>query len=111
MAAARAEGRFLCGYVIYFKDAGDPESRVLGSGTFEECERIGEVALAVSYSGPARPVDRAEFCIVHDRDVCDTCGRSGVEIARTVGGKTVCVDCDHETQEEGEADAKHGNQG
>jgi hypothetical protein len=54
---------FVCGHVIHFKDGGDTEECVLGRGTLEECERIGQVVLAVSYSGN-RPVDHAEFVIV-----------------------------------------------
>lgn len=30
---------------------------------------------------------------VHDADLCDTCGSSGVEIDHTKDGKTVCVNC------------------
>lgn len=33
-------------------------------------------------------------------DVCDTCGRTGVTIARTLKGKTICEDCDEETDDE-----------
>jgi hypothetical protein len=29
-----------------------------------------------------------------DTGECDTCQRSGVEVARTENGKTVCTDCD-----------------
>lgn len=36
-------------------------------------------------------------------DLCDTCMRSGVEIARTdLTGRTVCVDCDEEEAETSE---------
>lgn len=43
-----------------------------------------------------KDVVRALDCLSGYRvtELCDTCMRSGVEIARTVDGKTVCVECD-----------------
>jgi hypothetical protein len=55
---------WLCGYVIYFKDGGEPEAQVLYKGTKRSCEELmNHPALcAVSYAG-SRPVDRAELRI------------------------------------------------
>jgi len=51
---------YVCGYLIRFSDGGEPEERVLHRGTLEECQRIGKVMLAVSYSGD-RPDPKCEF--------------------------------------------------
>lgn len=53
----------VAGYIIHFKDGGEPEEAVLGQGTKEEMERLYRMMPAVSYSGE-RPIDRAEFVIV-----------------------------------------------
>lgn len=58
---------FACGHIIYFRDGGEPEECILGRGTLEECQKIGEVVLAVSYSGD-RPIDHAEFVIREMQD-------------------------------------------
>ena len=57
---AKEDAKYICGYVIYFSDGGEPEGQVLGRGTLEECMRIGNLMLAVSYSG-SRPNPKAEF--------------------------------------------------
>jgi hypothetical protein len=59
--------KYICGYLIHFSDGGEPEGRVLHRGSRDECERMGQVVLAVSYSGP-RPDPRAEFFIVPDKE-------------------------------------------
>lgn len=55
---------FVCGNIIYFKD-GTSSEQVLHRGTLEECQRISEVCLAVSYSGD-KEVDKAQFVIVEE---------------------------------------------
>lgn len=35
-------------------------------------------------------------------DNCDKCGQSGVEIARTYDGETICVECDEDFEEDEE---------
>jgi hypothetical protein len=54
--------RWAAGYVIHFKDGGEPEEQVLHIGTREECERTAELVSAVSYSGD-RPIDCCRFVI------------------------------------------------
>jgi hypothetical protein len=63
--AQSACNEWLCGYVIFFKDGGEPEAQVLHKGTKRSCEELmNHPALcAVSYAG-SRPVDRAELRIV-----------------------------------------------
>ena len=58
---------YVCGYLIHFSDGGEPEERVLHRGTLEECQRIGTLMLAVSYSG-GRPDPRCEFVIVQQQE-------------------------------------------
>lgn len=41
-----------------------------------------------------------DACVDRDTDLCDSCRRSGVQIARTdFVGNTVCVECDEEGDE------------
>jgi hypothetical protein len=56
---------WLCGYIIFFKDGGEPEGQVLYRGTKESCKELlnNPVLCAVSYSGQ-RPVDRAELRVL-----------------------------------------------
>ena len=63
MSQQAAASRYQCGYVLTFSDGGDPETQLLHEGSFEECERVGQVCLAVSYSGD-RPLAAAHFVIV-----------------------------------------------
>ena len=67
MTPTQAAIQYVCGYLIRFSDGGQPEGRVLHRGTREECERMGKVMLAVSYSG-SRPDPPAEFFIVPDKE-------------------------------------------
>jgi hypothetical protein len=40
------------------------------------------------------PVELGEGIAISGGDACDTCGRSNVQIARTIRGETVCIYCE-----------------
>ena len=72
---SRTTAAYACGYLIHFSDGGEPEERVLHRGTLEECQRIGTLMLAVSYSG-GRPDPKSEFVIVPEEESSATDGNS-----------------------------------
>ena len=55
--------KYACGYIIYFKDDGEPEEQIFHVGSHKECEQTGKLFQAVSYSGN-RPIKNCEFVIV-----------------------------------------------
>ena len=55
--------RFKCSIVLHFFDGGPDEETVLvENGTLEECQKIGSLLNAISYSG-SRPNPDARFSI------------------------------------------------
>ena len=67
MEGPRVVAKYVCGYLIHFSDGGVPEERVLHRGTLVECQRIGTLMLAVSYSG-SRPDPKCELVIVQEQE-------------------------------------------
>lgn len=53
---------WMLGYVLYFKDGGEPEDRLLHKGTEAECRELADLLPCVAYSG-TRPLDRAELVL------------------------------------------------
>lgn len=62
MSEAKAEQQFVCGYVIEFRDGGEPEAEVLHVGSLEDCEKVSSLIPGVAYSGD-RPVEGARIVI------------------------------------------------
>jgi hypothetical protein len=75
MERPKVVAKYVCGYLIHFSDGGGPEERVLHRGALEECQRIGTLMLAVSYSG-GRPDPKCEFVIVPEEKSSATDGNS-----------------------------------
>ncbi|HZT29192.1 MAG TPA: hypothetical protein VFA33_04875 [Bryobacteraceae bacterium] len=48
--------------MIEFSDDGPPQCQALHQGSLEDCEQVGDLCHAVSYSG-SRPNPRARFVI------------------------------------------------
>lgn len=51
--------------------------------------------LPADHEGQCEPEEHTESA-----DLCDTCGKSDVEIARTENGETICVECDTEEDDD-----------
>lgn len=60
---------FVCGWVILFKDGGEPEfGPVLYRGKREDCERVLDQIPAIAYSG-GRPIERCVPLIVPTAEI------------------------------------------